>query len=261
MRITCEATSAHRAQLGAWFAAQWRGDDLLEAGPYPEPVLALGDAGELLGGLVFTRAPLDGLADEVVWVNALYVAPRHRRQGVASCLLHAAQFQAQHHSGLKRLYAYTDLADLYLQLGWRIERTSARGCVLSHATSPGISTFTFGDSRSLCDRLLRLVRAGAKTATCDALAAFEAGGEAMPITGRRDVALNWDGSPALTIETTAVEIARFCDVDESFALAEGENDDLAGWRRDHQAYFERNGCFSPEMELVLERFELVYEFS
>ena len=83
----------------------------------------------------------------------------------------------------------------------------------------------------------------------------------MPITGRQDVALNWDGSPALTIETTAVEIARFCDVDENFALAEGENDDLAGWRRDHQAYFERNGCFSPEMELVLERFELVYEFS
>jgi uncharacterized protein YhfF len=53
---------------------------------------------------------------------------------------------------------------------------------------------------------------------------------------------------------------RFCDVNESFALAEGENDDLQGWRRGHQRYFERHGDFDNDMMLVCERFKLVRDF-
>ena len=122
---------------------------------------------------------------------------------------------------------------------------------------PDAETFKFGDSEALCGELLALVRAGKKTATCGALREFEAGGEAMPVPGRKDIALNWDGTPALVIETLDVAIKRFCDVGEAFALAEGENEDLAGWQRDHRAYFERNGGFDPEMQLVCERFRLV----
>ncbi len=122
---------------------------------------------------------------------------------------------------------------------------------------PGAETFRFGDGPDLCDRLTALVREGRKTATCDALDSFETGGEVMPVIGRRDIALNWDGSPALVIETTDVTIRRFCDVGEDFALAEGENEDLAGWQRDHQTYFERNGGFDPEMDLVCERFKVI----
>jgi uncharacterized protein YhfF len=59
----------------------------------------------------------------------------------------------------------------------------------------------------------------------------------MPVVGRQDIALNWDGTPALILQTLEVSQLRFCDVDESFALAEGENDDLDGWRRDHQHIF------------------------
>ena len=47
---------------------------------------------------------------------------------------------------------------------------------------------------------------------------------------------------------------RFCDVDEDFALFE---DDLEGWRKGHQQYFERNGGFDNEMVLVCERFKVV----
>jgi uncharacterized protein YhfF len=122
------------------------------------------------------------------------------------------------------------------------------------------ASFTFGDSEALCNRLLGLVREGKKTATCEALRVFESGAEKMPAVGRRDIALNWDGSPALIIETQEVSLARFCDVGASFALAEGENDDLQGWRRDHREYFERNGGFDPEMMLVLERFKVVHDF-
>ena len=79
----------------------------------------------------------------------------------------------------------------------------------------------------------------------------------MPVVGRRDIALDWDGAPALVIETRAVEVRRFCDVGEDFALAEGENDTLEGWRAGHRGFFERNGGFDPQMELVCERFRLI----
>ncbi len=119
------------------------------------------------------------------------------------------------------------------------------------------TTFTFGDGPDLCARLLDLVRQGHKTATCGALSDYTEGGETMPQVGRQDIALNWDGTPALLIETTEVTTRRFCDVDESFALAEGENDSLEGWAADHRAYFERNGGWRPDMLLVCERFRLI----
>ena len=121
-------------------------------------------------------------------------------------------------------------------------------------------TFTYGDNEALCNELLYLVRSGRKTATCDALGNFGPGGEEMPVVGRRDVALNWDGTPALLIETLEVTQMRFCDVDESFALAEGENEDLEGWRRDHQEYFERTCGFDRGMMIVCERFRLIHDY-
>jgi uncharacterized protein YhfF len=128
------------------------------------------------------------------------------------------------------------------------------------ARYPGAVTFTFGDSRALCDDLLARVRDGRKRATCGALRDFQAG-EPMPVPGRHDIALDWDGRPALVIETVSVEILRFCDVPEDFALAEGEDDSLAGWQAGHRAYFARNGGFDPEMALVCERFRVVEDLA
>lgn len=130
----------------------------------------------------------------------------------------------------------------------------------SKARDAASVTFTFGDNEELCNELLRLVRTGVKTATCEALREFGPEGEAMPVIGRRDVALSWDGTPALLLETLEVSQVRFCDVGESFALAEGENVSLAGWRRDHHRYFQRNGGFDREMMLVCERFKLVHDY-
>lgn len=126
---------------------------------------------------------------------------------------------------------------------------------------PDAESFTFGDSRDLSDHLIALVRSGAKRATCGALRDFTEEGEALPVVGRHDIALDWDGAPALVIETTEVTIRRFRDVDADFALSEGEDDTLEGWQAGHRAYFERNGGWSPDMELVCERFELVEDFA
>jgi len=129
------------------------------------------------------------------------------------------------------------------------------------ARYPDAETFQFGNSAEMSEWLLGLVRAGKKTATCEPLKSFTEGGEAMPKVGRRDIALAWDGTPALVIETLEIRIRRFRDVDEAFALEEGENDTLAGWQADHQAYFEKEGGFDPNMELVCERFRVVEDLA
>ncbi|UWP98077.1 ASCH domain-containing protein [Aliiroseovarius crassostreae] len=128
-------------------------------------------------------------------------------------------------------------------------------------TYPGAGTFKFGDSAELSQRLIDLVRAGKKRATCGALADFKDEPEAMPVVGRTDIAANWDGTPALVIKTVKVQEIRFCDVTEEMALAEGEDDTLAGWRKGHEAYFARNGGFDPNMMLVFEHFELIEDLA
>lgn len=128
------------------------------------------------------------------------------------------------------------------------------------ARHPGAETFTFGDGPAMSDELLGLVRAERKTATCAPLRDYAPDGDEMASPGRRDVALEWDGRPALVIETLSVHLCPFDEVDEDFALAEGETDDLQGWRDGHRAYFERNGGFDPKMILVCERFRVVEDF-
>ncbi len=119
-------------------------------------------------------------------------------------------------------------------------------------------TFQFGDSPELADELLALVLAGTKTATCGALRDFNAQ-EPVPEAGRRDVVLDGQGRPACVIETLSVLIQRFDQVDEAFALAEGEGP-YEAWRDAHIAYFGRNGGYAPDMMLACERFRVVAVF-
>lgn len=131
----------------------------------------------------------------------------------------------------------------------------------SHSSSQ--VSFCFGDSPEMADELLALVIAGTKTASCGALRDYQAGGgDPMPVVGRRDVVLDGKGRRAAVIETIEVTIRRFDAVGADLAHDEGEGDrSLAYWREVHQAYFERNGGFSPDMELVCERFRLIEVFA
>ena len=126
---------------------------------------------------------------------------------------------------------------------------------------PGAGTFKFGDSAEMCNRLKALVRAGAKTASCDALANYQTEPEAMPKLGRCDITTDWDDIPALVTRTIRLEQIRFCDVGEAAALAGRENADLVGWRKDHEAFFDSNGDFDPELLLLFEHFELVEDLA
>ena len=119
-------------------------------------------------------------------------------------------------------------------------------------------TFSFGDSPEMADDLLALVLAGKKTATCGPVRDFGPGGAEKPVVGRRDVILDGKGRPAAVIETVEVSYCRFNEVDEAFARDEGEGLlTLEDWSNGHKAYWERNGGWSPDMELICERFRLV----
>lgn len=120
-------------------------------------------------------------------------------------------------------------------------------------------TLSFGDSPEQADELLALVLAGKKTATCGSLRQFAPiGAETMPEVGRRDVVLDGKGRRAAVIETLQLEIKRYDEVDPVFASEEGEGDlSLGTWRVNHQAFFEGQGSFAPDMLVVCERFRLV----
>lgn len=121
---------------------------------------------------------------------------------------------------------------------------------------PDAHRFKFGDNRRLCETLTALVLAGKKTATCWPLADTQIG---EPMLSPGDIAIytDWDAVPVVAVEFTSIEIMAFNEVPESYALAEGENDSLDGWRRDHRTYFERNRGWAADMMLVCERFRVV----
>lgn len=121
----------------------------------------------------------------------------------------------------------------------------------------GATHFAFGDGPELSQRLSELVLAGTKTATCGALHAYHTENEPLPKPQDYAIVTSWTGTPVAVIQTKSVTILRFCDVTWDFAGLEGEDDTLDGWQRGHRAYFERNGGFDPQMELVCETFELV----
>jgi uncharacterized protein YhfF len=119
--------------------------------------------------------------------------------------------------------------------------------------------WAFGDGPTLADELLALVLSGAKRATCDSLAARQA--DIMPTVGEVSVILDGAGRPACAIETTDVEVMRFGEVSAAFAAEEGEGDlSLDYWRAAHRGFFQRQGTYSEDMQVVCERFKLLQAF-
>jgi uncharacterized protein YhfF len=117
-----------------------------------------------------------------------------------------------------------------------------------------LESFAFGDSPELADKLLALVLAGRKTATCWSASEGDKGVQ----VGKRWIVKDGRDKPRAILETVEVTRRRFGDVDAAFAHDEGEGDrTLADWRRMHIAYFTRRGEFAPDMEVFCERFRLV----
>ncbi|WP_394152393.1 ASCH domain-containing protein [Vibrio maritimus] len=103
-----------------------------------------------------------------------------------------------------------------------------------------------------------------KTASCGLKAGWDVEDEPYPQVGSYSLVLDWQQNPVCVIQLASVEVCPFNQVSEEFAYAEGEGDrTYAGWKAAHIKFFEWYAneigvVFSPESELVLERFKKVY---
>lgn len=71
-----------------------------------------------------------------------------------------------------------------------------------------------------------------------------------------------EGNKKLLLKTTKIEIKKFKDVNEKFALKEGEGDStLDYWKKAHKEFFakELNGSFNEDIKIVCEEFKVVSE--
>jgi uncharacterized protein YhfF len=124
--------------------------------------------------------------------------------------------------------------------------------------------WSFGATPEQADKLLALVLDGTKTATSSAMWDYEATGEQLPERGALGIVVDGAGRPRALVVTTEVEVVPFDEVDAEHARLEGEGDlSLEHWREVHERFFtehaEHDRGFSPDMPVVLERFEVIYE--
>ncbi|HDK6220882.1 ASCH domain-containing protein [Klebsiella sp. GB_Kp056] len=105
----------------------------------------------------------------------------------------------------------------------------------------------------------QLVLSGIKTATCCSKISFQREyerGEA-PCAGSDNIILDGTGQPMCVIQTVRLQVIRFCEMTSELASKEGQGDlSLEYWKEGHKRYFEPEGTYSEEMELVFEEFEL-----
>ena len=118
------------------------------------------------------------------------------------------------------------------------------------------------ENANLCSDL---IVQGVKTATCSLKESYQRTSKKTPKPGEIQVVTDWAGNPTSIIEITAITECRFCDVDEEFAVAEGEGDQsLAWWYKVHKEFFDRE-CeelkikFSENLILLQERFKVIYK--
>ncbi|MBP3976479.1 ASCH domain-containing protein [Microbacterium sp. BLY] len=140
---------------------------------------------------------------------------------------------------------------------WREARTA-----LPHLPETLPEAWGFGATPEHADELLELVLAGIKVGTASSLWDYEESGEPLPTVGELSIILDGTGAPRAVIETTAIDIVPFDEVDEAHAFAEGEGDrTLAHWRDVHERYWrthsENPRGYAPDMPVVCERFRLL----
>ncbi len=124
--------------------------------------------------------------------------------------------------------------------------------------------WAFGADADQADELLALVLEGSKTATATALWDFDDEDEPLPEVGSLSIIVDGRGHPRALIETTAVEVRPFSEVDEEHARLEGEGDrSLEHWREVHRRFFAEVAThdrpIDDSLPVVLERFRVVYQ--
>lgn len=117
----------------------------------------------------------------------------------------------------------------------------------------------FGTPGAVRERLVHLVLHGRKRATAGLLVDYEAESEPVEHVGEHLAMVDNDGLHVGTLVVTRVEVVRFADVPDAFALAEAEGDlDAADFRASHRAFWTGIGrAVDDETQVVTIYFDLL----
>ena len=124
----------------------------------------------------------------------------------------------------------------------------------------GLRGIEFGTAGDFREELIALVLAGKKKATAGLLEwDYQAQDERLEHVGEKLAVIDSKGQHVATIQATKVDVVRFADVPDEFALAEGEGD-LSGddFREGHYRYWSKQGFeITDDTKIVLLYFELL----
>ena len=124
----------------------------------------------------------------------------------------------------------------------------------------GLRSIEFGNPGESRSNLISMVLDGNKRATAGTLEwDYQAENEPIETIGEELAILDNDGSHIGTIRATRVEVVRFADVPDEFALAEAEGD-LSGddFRESHSKFWSNLGLdINDETMIVLLYFDLI----
>jgi uncharacterized protein YhfF len=124
----------------------------------------------------------------------------------------------------------------------------------------GLRSIEFGNPGESRDRILSFLLDGNKRATAGTLEwDYLAENEAIETVGEKLAVLDNHNQHIATIQVNRVDVKRFADVPDEFALAEAEGD-LSGddFRDSHSAFWSKLGLeITDETEIVLVYFDLI----
>ncbi|WP_172379476.1 GNAT family N-acetyltransferase [Vibrio sp. Vb339] len=118
----CDETSPYWSELEGLFQSEW--SDFKFKDTYKEnvqlpPVITVLRDNVVIGGLAYSYFQEPHQVRDVVWINAVFVDPQWRGQGIASELINRGVRQVS--SAVQtQLYAYTNIMGLYQGLGWSV---------------------------------------------------------------------------------------------------------------------------------------------
>ena len=126
----CDESSPYWSELERLFQSEWSDfkfkDTYKDCVQLPPVIVVLRD-NVVIGGLAYSHFQEPHQVRDVVWINAVYVDAQWRGQGIASELINRGveqmpvYYQSQSsRDSTSKLYAYTNIAPLYLSLGWSI---------------------------------------------------------------------------------------------------------------------------------------------
>ncbi len=125
-----EVESENAIELNRLLHKEWPDlgefDEIKHGVVVPRPIAVLKNR-EIIGGLSYTSYKEPNAEGFAVWVNAVYVAPKYRHQGVASKLVQAS------HNEAGCLYALTDIPALYTKNGWVVVNANVNGAVVKYS--------------------------------------------------------------------------------------------------------------------------------